>query len=111
MREAHLAPVRYGGGEAFGDGVDFLLQQAVGFASSENVALGYFAAIGIARGAPTDGCYGPAVERIGVGGKMAALKLFNKFYGRCVILLFAGLTPGFEPGLVAAQDVGVGFID
>jgi hypothetical protein len=41
---------------------------------------------------------------------VAALKLFDKFYGRCVILLFAGLTPGFEPGLVAAQDVGVGFI-
>jgi hypothetical protein len=73
--------------------------------------LRYFATVGIARGAPADGGYVPAVQGVGVCGEVAALKLFNKFYGRCVILLFAGLTPGFEPGLVAAQDIGVGFID
>jgi hypothetical protein len=49
------------GGEAFGDSVDFLLQKAVCFAGSKDVALGYFATVGIARGAPADGGYVPAL--------------------------------------------------
>jgi hypothetical protein len=40
---------------------------------------------------------------------VAAFKLFDQFYGWCVVVLLAGLAPGFEPGLVPIKGIGATF--
>ena len=78
----HRHPERHSGAELFSNAIHLLAEQHVGLDGVDLVALLNLAAVAVARGSKADCCHVPSVERVGVGLKVAALKLLNELQRR-----------------------------